>query len=372
MPDTLPPYKRHRRSSGDRGADRAYVFLDGQRVYLGRYDSVESHKRYAQVLAEWEANQRLSAVSPEEITIAELLDRYWTHVWEYYRHPDGSPTATQDNIRHALKPLRELYENTRVAEFSPKSLKAVRQRLIARKLSRTYVNGCVDRIKRAFKWGVTEELVDVEVFQRLQTLEGLRAGRSSARETDPVKPVPDSHVDAVRPHVSRQIWAMIELQRLTGARSGEVLAMRAVDLDTSGPVWEYRPGAHKTAHHGHERLVWLGPRAQRVVRPFMRDRALDAYLFSPRDADEERRAAREAVRKTPLSCGNRRGTNRVAKPKRRAGERYTRQSYLTAIRRACKRAGSPTGTPTNFATTRPPLCGGSSASRRRRCSATGS
>ena len=50
---------------------------------------------------------------------------------------------------------------------------------------------------------------------------------------EPVKPVPEAFVEAVRPHVAAQIWAMIELQRLTGMRSGEVAIMRSCDLDTS-------------------------------------------------------------------------------------------------------------------------------------------
>ena len=37
-----------------------------------------------------------------------------------------------------------------------------------------------------------------------------------------IRPVVDADVEAVRPFVSRQVWAMIELQRLTGMRSGEV------------------------------------------------------------------------------------------------------------------------------------------------------
>lgn len=41
-----------------------------------------------------------------------------------------------------------------------------------------------------------------------------------------MRPVPDAHVDAIKDHVSEQVWAMIELLRLTGMRPGEVCAMR--------------------------------------------------------------------------------------------------------------------------------------------------
>jgi integrase len=144
--------------------------------------------------------------------------------------------------------------------------------------------------------------------------------------------VPEAFVDAVLPHVSRQVAAMIELQRLTGMRSGEVTILRGCDLDTSGKVWIFTPHDHKTAHHGHERKVYLGPKAQLVIRPFLKADS-QAYLFSPKDAVAEQLEAKHASRKTPLSCGNRPGTNRKSKPKREPGERYDTNSYRRAIDR---------------------------------------
>ena len=47
-----------------------------------------------------------------------------------------------------------------------------------------------------------------------------------------------------------------------------------------------------------------------------------------------------AERKTPLSYGNRPGTNRVRRPKRQAGDRYTKDSYNRAIARAVKAANA--------------------------------
>ena len=68
-------------------------------------------------------------------------------------------------------------------------------------------------------------------------------------------------VKAVQPLVSRQVWAMIELQGLTGMRPGEVVLMRTSDLEMTGDVWTYTPHRHKTEHHGKKREVLLGPRA---------------------------------------------------------------------------------------------------------------
>src|SRR5262249_14928398 len=154
---------------------------------------------------------------------------------------------------------------------------------------------------------------------------------------EPVKPVPDDLVDLVQPHTSRQVWAMIELQRVTGMRPGEVCAMWSCDLDTSGKVWVYTPRDHKTAHHGIERKVYLGPRAQAVLVPWLRPE-ISAYLFSPREAEIERRAAQRANRKTPMTPSQR-ARKAKARPKRAPGERYTTRSYQQAVRKACLKAG---------------------------------
>jgi integrase len=48
--------------------------------------------------------------------------------------------------------------------------------------------------------------------------------------------------------------------------------------------------------------------------------------------------ARNAARTTPLSCGNRPGTNRASKPSRIPGNRYCTTSYGRAISYACRLA----------------------------------
>ncbi len=81
----------------------------------------------------------------------------------------------------------------------------------------------------------------------------LRQGCSEAREAKPVEPAPEAHLVAVREYVSRQVWALIQLQLSTGARSGELVRVRPIDLDMTGKVWAARIKDHKTAHRGRER-----------------------------------------------------------------------------------------------------------------------
>ena len=79
------------------------------------------------------------------------------------------------------------------------------------------------------------------VYHALATVGGLRRGRCSARESKDVKPAPRELIEAVKPYVSEQVWAMIRLQRFTAARAGELAIMRPCDVDRDGKVWVYTP-----------------------------------------------------------------------------------------------------------------------------------
>jgi len=213
--------------------------------------------------------------------------------------------------------------------------------------SRGYINQQVQRLRRMFRWAASQEMIPASVYQSLDTVEALKRGRTTAREGKKVAPVPQDRVDAVRPFVSRQVAAVIDLQLLTGARPGELLSMRPSDIerhpseDHEPPVWLFLPREHKNQFRAMERTIVLGPRAQAVLEPFLDGRDPEAFVFSPAEAEAERRAAASAARKTPLSCGNRVGTNRSLAPERAVGNRYTTASYYVAIRRACDRASPP-------------------------------
>lgn len=106
----------------------------------------------------------------------------------------------------------------------------------------------------------------------------------------------------------------------------------------TGKVWIYRPTTHKTAHHGHERVIAIGPRAQSVLREFL---TIDtqAYLFSPKWAVAELLAEKRKRRKSKVQPSQR--DRRKRRPKCQPGDCYTASSYGYAVRRACKRAGTP-------------------------------
>ena len=119
-----------------------------------------------------------------------------------------------------------------VTSFGPLALVACRQKLIEAGICRKRINQHVGHIRSVFKWGVAREMVPETVWRALCAVEGLRLGE--APETEPVKPVPEDHIVAIQPHVTPQVWAMINLQLWSGCRPGEACVMRTIDINTQG------------------------------------------------------------------------------------------------------------------------------------------
>lgn len=316
-----PPFRVHKPTQ------QAYVLLDKRRKYLGNANNPATVQVYARLCAELAVGGGELLAGPEQITIEELCAAYWEHALTYYRNPDGTPTSSVDEIRQAFRPLREIYGGLPAKSFGPMALKAVRETHVQRGLSRSTANARTEVIKRAFKWAVENEIISPTVWHGLQAVGGLKRGRCNARETVPVRPVPIEHVYLVKDHVSRQVWAMIQLQLHSGARPGEVIRLRPVDIDTSGTVWTARLKEHKTAYRGRERVLCFGPKCQAILREFMQDRPLHRPIFSPKEAERERHNACEIHRRPNQ------------KPNPRKTERQLRDTYDTnTYRRPIERA----------------------------------
>ncbi|MBP7747985.1 MAG: recombinase XerD, partial [Phycisphaerae bacterium] len=109
----LPKFRIHKFTQ------QAYVELSGRRFYLGLHHTPEARQRYNALVADWLANGRKLRVSPQEITVKELIARYWLFAEKYYRDPDGNVSRELDNIRDAMRPVKELYGETLAKDFGP-------------------------------------------------------------------------------------------------------------------------------------------------------------------------------------------------------------------------------------------------------------
>lgn len=322
-----------------RPTGQARVRINGKDHYLGPHGSEKSKREDERLIRKLVTDRVAEEVRARvefatDLTVSELILGFLRHAKAYYVK-DGNQTTEFGCIVQAVRPVRERHGHELVSAFGPVKLKAIREQWVADGLVRTQINARVRRVRRMFAWGVEEELVPPAILQALKAIQGLKKGRTEAREGKRVQPVSDAVVDAVRPFVSRQVWAMIQLQRLAGMRPSEVCLMRTIDINTTGAIWEYTPERHKTEHHDRDRIVPLGPSAQEILKPWLKTE-LEAYLFQPRESMAELSARRRANRKTKVQPSQQ--SRRKARPLRLPGERYTTISYGHAIADACARA----------------------------------
>ena len=346
MPKNSTPKLRRHKSSG-----HAYARFDGHQIWFGRHDDPRSHQEFAEYFHRWKTgDSKPLERDASTTTVAVLVARYLDHATIYYRRAGGMPTGTVDAIRYAVRPLLQLFASVPTLSFTVQSLKLVRDRMVQSGLARNTVNSRVGRIVHMFRWGCEEALVSATVYHELRVLMPLQRGRSKARETEPRRPVGREHVDAILPHVSRQIAGIVELMWWSGMRPSEALALRPADIDTTGDVWDYKLVHHKTLHHGKERTVPLGPKAQDVLRPFLMRVPIpdpELPLFSASEAEAERNEQRRRNRVTPMKPSDARRKEKRAERigGRKVGQGYTVGSLRRAVARACKKAEIPHWTP---------------------------
>ena len=316
---------------------QAFIKVGGQQVYLGRYGDPLTQEKYDRTVAVWLANgRRLPVADPADdcqtITVSMMLADYLKSIEGRYGHSDT------EAIKSVVAVMRRLYGSSPAADFGPNNLRACRAEMKRKGWCRTYINKQCRRLRAIFRWAVSHELAPEGVIAKLASVEPLKRGE--ARDNAPVKPVDRSDIRRVRRLVPRQVRALLDLQLLTGARADELVRLRPIDIITKGEVWTATLTEHKTAHHGKTRVLYFGPRAQKVLAEFMRpNRPTTAYLFSPREAFAESKQKDAKGSRRPNQKPNPR------KSKRTIGNCYTTSSYRQTIHRACRAVGIKTWGP---------------------------
>ncbi|MCA9136211.1 MAG: tyrosine-type recombinase/integrase, partial [Planctomycetales bacterium] len=266
-----------------------------------------------------------------QITVGQVIVEWKAHV-----------SGLSDLVRY--KPLLDIleleYATVPAEEFGPRKLKEVRDTLLSDgKQSRKWINEQVRAACRIFKHGVSVELIEFDVYNKLTTLEHLKRGYTTAREQVAREPVPLADIAATVAELTPVLAAMVRIQLATGMRSGEVCRMRPCDIDKSGPEWIYRQAIHKTAQHGIQKAVPIVGYAREVLTDYM-NRHSESYCFSPAESDEWHRSMRRNKRITPLKYEKRKFAYDQKK-----NRFYNSDSYRQAIQRAAKRANVSKWTP---------------------------
>ncbi len=230
-------------------------------IRLGKWGSAEAEAAYARLLVELRAGTVAPAPS-STVTVGELAVRFARHARDYY----GPRSSEFAHFAAVLVVLADGCGTLPAGEFGPTALKSVRQEFVRKGWGRSYVNDQTRRVRAVFKWAVGEELVAADVWTALRAVSGLGRGRTVAPEREPVKPAPLRAVARALRVMPPAVAAMVRFQWLTGCRPQDACNLEAEAIDRSGEVWVYRPRAHKGRWRGKVREVFIGPKAQALLK----------------------------------------------------------------------------------------------------------
>ena len=164
MPKTstlrVPSYRRHKPTN------QAVVTINGQDIYLGKWNTGASKAEYDRLIAEFLANGRRLPDSNDR-TVVELLAAYTRFARSYYVK-NGKPTRQYGLIVETARSVKRLYGRHLAKDFGPLALQSIQGQMIQADLSRRTINDHVARIKRMFKWAVAQELIPATSLHALQ------------------------------------------------------------------------------------------------------------------------------------------------------------------------------------------------------------
>lgn len=274
---------------------------------------------------EWRVRYRLRQRGFEGKQVFHLIDAFVIeHGLVAGAKLDGHGCAKRKMAQHVLSVDRLALRP--IGEIGPADLEMFLEHLASLTVEKT-VEGAEDTVlvprytratcnklgalfKQAIRWGERTGIAPPGTLHRLSAAEQLKRGRTPARETDPVQPVPDADVESTLGALPAVVADMVRFQRLVGCRPGEVCRLRLADtaietVEADGHeitvrLWTLRQ--HKTAHLFKRRVIAIGPKALLILQR----RA---------DGDES------MVFRTPK------------------GDGYTREAYTRAIARAANKAG---------------------------------
>ncbi len=332
----VPRYRKH--STRNLG----FVQVDKKRVYFpGKYNSAESLSAYADFVKKFAQKKDTADTGipdirstrgdgvPIRLLAAQFLD--WAKT-KFVKN--GRSTGTYERFRDSIvPPLLEKFGDLPTSKFGPVDLKEIRKEFVKRGLCRNEVNDRTSRAKRIFSWGVGEELVPESVAGALQYVSQLDKGETTARETAPIKAVPDAVIDATLKFLPPTVDDMVDAQRLTGCRPSEICNLRWCDIDQSDDIWIYTPWEHKTEHKKKPRRIAVRPAAQLILEKY-RHRPVEEFIFSPRETVRIISERKRIARKTPVQPSQVKRSEKAAKRPPKHNEKYSTRAYELAIDRA--------------------------------------
>lgn len=255
---SIPPPRLHK-------TGQAYAKWQGKCKYFGKYGTPEANEKYRLWVLSLYGKKSTEATSP---LVIDLIRDYTA------AHPSK-------NLKHHLKAINDLgpLSGHRCHEYTPLVFR--RHRGIVASTGRRcarHVNDLMRLVQRIFRWGVSMEMVGLATYESLKTIPPLKADEVEHQATKR-KPAKREDVEKTLNELHSVPADIVRLILFTGARPGEICSIQSSEITKDGPqgTWVYRPGKHKTLHHGKRRFIVFGPMSQAILRQHWPNRS--GYLF---------------------------------------------------------------------------------------------
>jgi integrase len=266
--------------------------------------------------------------------VAEVTRQFRAHLDRPHAFKHGS--NRRRILARALADLDTLCGGLPAREFGPLRLAELRADWVARGWGEAYLRKQVRAIVQCFTWASGAELFPsaAAVAAQLRDLAPLSRGELTAAGVRPPRRVPSADpaaVEAVADLLPAPLRALARAHRWIGCRAGEIVRLRAGDLDASAPCWRWTLEEHKTDRRREPLRYWVGPQAQAVLAPLLDRASPDAWLFSP-DGSGTRRYSPTAYRTAVWRACNAAVGRSLIAPAQRWSPLQLRHLRLTEVR----------------------------------------
>lgn len=238
---------------------QAYVRWQGRPKYFGKFGTDAAMRKYWAWVAEIANGVKMPAGVIATCLVADLF--------RLYREQHNLDRWQQSRMNN-LEEFSGIHHFS-TAEYGPLAFEEHRRDLLSTgtRCARQ-VNDLMQFAQRIFRWGVSRQLVPLEVWTMLKTVERLKP-HESPKQTVRRKPVAAAIVAATLPYLSDHCADMVRLIVATGARPGEILSLKAEEIVKSyqaRPGWWFAEKAkHKTASRGKRRWVEFPPECHALL-----------------------------------------------------------------------------------------------------------
>ena len=259
---------------------------------------VDAETYRTELAAEYAARRSVALAAPM-LTVGELLDR-----WLAADHP-WKPSTWTSHRSHARRLTSDALATKRVTALTPQVVREAMARWEAAGATISVRAGRFRVLRSAIGWAYDERIID---HHPIRTMRG--PGR-----TEPRRPLPHSDVAALlsaastglleavandtatasswRRHVAEQNLLLVRLAADTGARRGELAALRFDDLDNRTLTIRRAISGTEitTPKSGHGRTLTVGATTTqiwtRLHHEWSTDRTLGPWVFSGRRSHDQ-------------------------------------------------------------------------------------